>query len=286
MKPLYRFMILALVGFTLGATIAYWQARNDEPVVQQETVEVDGAQVEVSTAADAALNTAADDVVAAAPPAEADVATETAVEAVPAEAAASEAPADAAHDAHTGHDHAAMMAAREAAQSAAPPVAGSTVGGAFSLIDHNGQAVTHESWPGKYKLVFFGFTHCPDICPAALDKMTAALNTLGDKSKDIQPLFITIDPARDDAATMKSYLASYHPGIVGLTGSEDQIKQVENAYKVYAAKVDTGTPVYTMAHSSFVFLMSPNDELLDIFRDADPADQMADKISARLGAAQ
>ena len=87
-------------------------------------------------------------------------------------------------------------------------------------------------------------------------------------------------------ATMKAYLANYHSSIVGLTGTEEQIKQVEETYKVYAAKVDTGTPVYTMAHSSFVFLMSPNDELLEIFRDADPADQMAAKIAERVSAAQ
>ena len=299
MKPLYRFMILALVGFTLGAGIAYWQSGNKEPVVQVEQPEAADVQVEADAAelsgaaAETALNNAAEDVVAAAPTESAATASTEmgGLEAGAAEETTADAHADHAdhadHAAATGeHDHAAMMAQMEAAKSVAPPVAGSAVGGAFSLTDHNGQAVTQESWPGKYKLVFFGFTHCPDICPAALDKMTAALNTLGDKAANIQPLFITIDPARDDAATMKAYLGNYHPSIVGLTGSEEQIKQVEETYKVYAAKVDTGTPVYTMAHSSFVFLMSPNDELLDIFRDADPADQLVTKIDERLNSAQ
>lgn len=233
MNRLYRFMILALIGFALGAGIAYWQARSQSPVQVEQTEQV-----------------------------------------------APEPELKAESEPH--HDHAAMVAAQDAAKSATPPVAGSTVGGAFALTDHNGQAVTHESWPGKYKLVFFGFTHCPDICPAALDKMTAALTTLGDKAQVVQPLFITIDPARDTADVMKAYLASYHASILGLTGSEESIKSVEETYKVYAAKVDTGTPVYTMAHSSFVFLMSPTDELLDIFRDSDPADQMANTIAQRL----
>lgn len=290
MKRVYYFMVLALIGFTLGAGIAYWQARSNAPeTVAESTDAAPAADSATSTAADAALNAAADDVVAADAPALEIAATEMgASEDAPAETTTTEtAPADEAADAevqpaHGEHDHAAMMAAQDAAKNAAPPVAGSTVGGAFELVDHNGNAVTHESWPGKYKLVFFGFTHCPDICPAALDRMTAALETLGDNAKDIQPLFITIDPARDDAATMKAYLANYHASIVGLTGSEEQIKQVEETYKVYAAKVDTGTPVYTMAHSSFIFLMSPNDELLEIFRDTNPAEEMVQKIAARV----
>ncbi len=296
MKPLYRFMILALVGFTLGAGIAYWQAQNSEPLIQQEQINQADADVEadaaaLTTAADSAMNQSAnDEVVAPAGESAATASTEMAALDDASTQVMAETHADhadhAEHAAPAEHDHAAMMEKMNAAKSATPPVAGSTVGGAFSLTDHNGQAVTHESWPGKYKLVFFGFTHCPDICPAALDKMTTALNTLGDKTASIQPLFITIDPARDDAATMKAYLANYHSSIVGLTGSEEQIKQVEETYKVYAAKVDTGTPVYTMAHSSFVFLMSPNDELLEIFRDADPADQMAAKIAERVSAAQ
>lgn len=290
MKPLYRFMILALVGFTLGAGIAYWQSRSELPAVQTEQEQVEQSQSDEApvAAAETALNNAAEDVVAApAPTASTETAELDEAADVTAETTADAHADHAEHAAAEGHhDHAAMMAEMEAAKTAAAtapaPVAGSTVGGAFALTDHNGQAVTNESWPGKHKLVFFGFTHCPDICPAALDKMTAALNTLGDKAKNVQPLFITIDPARDNAETMKAYLGNYHPSIVGLTGTEAQIKQVEEAYKVYAAKVDTGTPVYTMAHSSFVFLMSPDDELLEIYRDTDPADQMAEKIGARV----
>lgn len=288
MKSLYRFMILALVGFTLGAGIAYWQSRSETAVVQEtqeQSADAQPAADATTTAADSAMNAAADDV-AAAMTTDSPATTST-------EMAAADAPAatDGAMD-HSammaeGHDHAAMMAQMEAAKSAAPAqeaVAGSAVGGAFSLTDHNGNAVTNESWPGKYKLVFFGFTSCPDICPAALDRMTSALNTLGDKAQSIQPLFITVDPAHDDAATLKAYLSKYHPSILGLTGSDAQLKQTEDAYKIYAAKLDDGSGM--MAHSSFMFLMSPDDKLLEIFRDSDPADDVAGKIQERLNAAQ
>lgn len=168
----------------------------------------------------------------------------------------------------------------------APPMpkeAGSSVGGAFSLTDHNGQAVTHQSWPGKYKLVFFGFTHCPDVCPAALDKITTALNALGTDAEKIQPLFITVDPKRDTAEVMKAYVASYHASITGLTGSEEQIKAVEDAYKVYAAKAPGGDAAYYMMdHSGYIYLMSPDDRMVKILRSSDPAEKLAETMKAGL----
>lgn len=285
MKRGYKYMILALVGFGLGALVAFFQVH--EEVRKSQGVVVDAAGVRAIEdrpdveAADRAVSAAAEDVTVSeqAPPAEGTLAADTR------ELAAAEDP----HAAHRGmQDHQDHMAATDApaeTPDAAPVVAGAGVGGAFSLIDHNGMAVTNESWPGKYKLVFFGFTHCPDICPAALDKMTTALNTLGDKAEMVQPLLITIDPARDDAATLKAYVSNYHPSIVGLTGSEEQLKQAENAYKVYAAKTGEGEN-YTMAHSSFIFLMSPADELLEIIREDEPADAAAQRIAARLDAAQ
>lgn len=236
MPRLYRFIILALVGFAIGGGIAYMQARH------------------------------------AAAPSQVDVSQ-----------AASQSTDQPASGALPTHDHAAhMQQAQERAAAAPSPLAGSGLDGGFDLVDHNGQAVTHESWPGKYKLVFFGFTHCPDICPAALDRITSALSLLGADAAALQPLFITVDPARDTPETLREYLSEDYPGVLGLTGSEAQVKQAENAYKVYAARVETGTEVYTMAHSSFVFLMSPEDQLLEVFRDSDPAEEMAARIRARL----
>lgn len=280
MTRFYRFMILALVGFAIGGGIAVlqqWREAQNQPTVAiesedgQVTTDLPTA-VAVQSAAEAALHAGAHDVVGG--DADADVPAETT------EMAAHE--GHAAHD-MAGHEHENAQRPAPTDGDVAAAVAGSSVGGAFDLTDHNGQAVTDKSWPGKYTLVFFGFTHCPDVCPAALDKMTAALETLGADTEKLQPLFITIDPARDDAATMKTYLEGYHPSILGLTGTEAQIKQAENGYKVYAAKVEGADAVnYTMAHSSYVFLMSPDGELLEIFRDADPADAMASRIRARV----
>jgi protein SCO1/2 len=289
MKRVYRLMILAIAGFGIGAGVALFQSsRENAPAETVIVQDQDGRAVETDlptavatqAAVELAMNNAAHDVTAANAANETAEADAHAGHDMPADAAGTE--GETATEDHAAHDHAAMTAEQEAASAAPAPVAGSSVGGAFTLTDHNGVEVTDQSWPGQYKLVFFGFTHCPDICPAALDKMTAALNTLGDTAAKIQPVFITIDPARDDAATMKNYLASYHPSILGLTGTEEQIKQVEDAYKVYAARVDTGTPVYTMAHSSYIFLMSPEGELLEIFRDADPADTLAQRIEQRI----
>ncbi len=253
MQRFYRFMILALVGFAIGGGIAVLQQSRENQPEPAAVVASGEDQVGIDLPTAVAIDSAAEDMVS------------------------TDAPTEMAATDHSGHDMVDTIAAP------APAVAGSSVGGAFELTDHNGQTVTDQSWPGQHTLVFFGFTHCPDICPAALDKMTAALNALGPDSDRLQPLFITIDPARDDVATMKTYLENYHPAILGLTGTEVQIKQVEKGYKVYAAKVDGGDPEnYTMAHSSYVFLMSPEGELLEVFRDADPADTLAAKIKARL----
>jgi protein SCO1/2 len=179
-----------------------------------------------------------------------------------------------------------MAAEAPAAGETVAAVAGSTVGGAFSLTDHNGNAVTEASWPGKYKLVFFGFTHCPDICPATLDKITTALTAMGDEAAKVQPLFITTDPARDDTATVKQFVSGYHPSIVGLTGTEAQLNATIDAYKVFASKVPGPTEGdYKIEHSSYVFLMSPDDKMLEIFKTEDTAETIADKTKQHVAAA-
>ena len=173
----------------------------------------------------------------------------------------------------------------------APPssrLAGSSVGGAFSLTDDNGETVTQNSWPGKFKLVFFGFTHCSGICPTTLDKLTTALNGLGTAADKLQPLFVTTDPTRDTPDVMKTYVGNFHKSILGLTGTEAQVRQAEDAYKVYAAKVpgaDAGS--YEIDHSAFLYLMSPDDQLLEILSSEDSAQTVIAKIKPHLeGAAQ
>jgi protein SCO1/2 len=162
------------------------------------------------------------------------------------------------------------------------PMAGVQVGGPFSLVDQTGKAVTEKSWPGKYKLVFFGFTHCPDTCPATLQKLAAIMQNFDPKGAKIAPLFITVDPERDNAAAMAKYVANFSPVISGLTGTEAQIKAAEEAYRVYAAKRpgQNGQDYaeYMEDHSAYVYLMSPDDKLLQTFSFDETAEAMIAKI--------
>lgn len=155
-------------------------------------------------------------------------------------------------------------------------VAGVAIGGPFTLTDHNGNAVTQTSWPGQYLLVYFGFTHCPDVCPLGLNTMTEALNKTPEKIvARIQPLFITVDPARDTAQALREYMPLFHKKLLGLTGTEAQIAAVEKAYRVYAEKQGTGAD-YMVNHSAFTYLMGPDGTLLKIWPHKTSADEMAD----------
>lgn len=170
--------------------------------------------------------------------------------------------------------------------NAMQPAAGNTVagsdaiGGTFTLTDHHGNTVSTQDYDGKYKLVFFGFTYCPDVCPAGLQKITQTMEALDAKqAAAIQPLFITIDPARDTPEVMQTYLQTYHDSLIGLTGTAEEIKAVEQQYKVYAARMDdeAAPDGYSMNHSSFIFLMGPNDDLISLFSSTDsPADIVRD----------
>lgn len=165
---------------------------------------------------------------------------------------------------------------------AADTVAGSTVGGAFSLVDHNNMPVTEATYAGKMKLVFFGFTNCPDICPATLDKLSTALNMVGTDSDKLQVLFITTDVARDTPEAMKAYLEKY-PTFTGLTGTAEQIKAAEEAYKVYAVPAADGSG--NIDHSAYVYLMSADNKLLDTFGKDDTAEAISEKLKARIAEA-
>lgn len=133
----------------------------------------------------------------------------------------------------------------------------SVVGGSFELVNHRGETVTQETYAGSHMLIYFGYTFCPDVCPTELQSISLALDELGPKAETVVPLFVTIDPARDTVDAMNEYVALFHPRIVGLTGTEAQVKKVADEYGVYYARArDTGTSTeYLMDHSSLVFLM-------------------------------
>jgi protein SCO1/2 len=155
-----------------------------------------------------------------------------------------------------------------------------TVGGPFSLIDGDGHPVTDQTWRGKYMLVYFGYTYCPDVCPTTLSAVADALDKLGPKADRIQPLFITVDPKRDTTSVVKQYAAAFGPRFIGLTGSPEQIAAAAKAYRVYYAEHRTGPGPddYSMDHSSVLYLMGPDGRFIQPVR----ADQAGPEIAAAL----
>ena len=163
-------------------------------------------------------------------------------------------------------------------ESPSQNVAGITIGGPFSLIDQDGNTKTDKSWPGKYLILYFGFTHCPDVCPLGLNNITEALNALpAETVEKIQPVFITVDPLRDDVAALKNYVPLFHKKLVGLTGTEKQIEAVKTSYRVYAQK-QGDRPNYMVNHSAFTYLIAPNGELLRAFPHNTAPSEIADAI--------
>lgn len=166
------------------------------------------------------------------------------------------------------------------AKGALIPVTADAFGAPFTLTNQDGKTVTDQDLGSGYRLIYFGFTFCPAICPTELSKMTATLNALGKKADVIQPVFITIDPERDTAEKMKSYISLFHPSFIGLTGTDAQIKKTLKDYKIYAAKVqDPSMNEYTMDHSSFIYFIAPDGRLLQIFKMQDDADMMTRDIT-------
>ena len=141
----------------------------------------------------------------------------------------------------------------------------SAIGGPFRLTDQAGQAVTEKSLIGKPSIVFFGFTHCPDICPTKLFEISEVLRAAETKGETLKALFVTVDPERDTAETMKSYLGSFDPRIVGLTGDRAAVDATIKAYRAYARKVPLKDGDYTMDHTALVYLMDKNGGFVGAF---------------------
>lgn len=142
-----------------------------------------------------------------------------------------------------------------------------TIGGPFTLTDHNGKTVTDADFRGRFMLIYFGYTFCPDVCPTSLGVAAAALDQLPpDQRKRVAPLFISVDPERDNPAVLKDYVGAFAPDMIGITGTAEQLAPVVKAYKVYAAKAKSDDPqAYTMDHSSILYLMGPDGKFLAHF---------------------
>jgi protein SCO1/2 len=131
----------------------------------------------------------------------------------------------------------------------------SAIGGPFQLVDQNSKPITDQDLKGQPFLVFFGFTHCPDVCPTTLFEVSEVLRALGPEGSRVRALFVTVDPERDTPEKLKDYLTSFDPRVVGVTGDAEAIAAMEKAYRVYAKKVPLDGGGYTMDHTAIVYLM-------------------------------
>jgi protein SCO1/2 len=158
------------------------------------------------------------------------------------------------------------------------------IGGPFSLVGADGKPVTDRDFRGRYMMIFFGFIHCPDICPAELQVIAQALDQLGDKGKKVVPIFITLDPERDTPEAMANYVKSFGPNFVGLTGSPEQIAAAAKAYRVAYSKVENKDSPgdYSVDHSALVYLMDPEGRYVTHFSYGLSSDQMAEKLGKLL----
>jgi len=155
------------------------------------------------------------------------------------------------------------------------------VGGPFTLTNHKGQRVTRKDFAGRYMLVYFGYTFCPDVCPIELQVITKALEQLGDKAAKVTPVFITVDPERDTVKQMASYVTHFHDRLVGLTGSVDEIRAIAKSYHVYFAKAkdNNSSTEYTIDHTSLIYFMSPKGDYLAHFAYGTDPKKMAEKLA-------
>lgn len=177
-------------------------------------------------------------------------------------------------------------------QAAAPPLAGARIGGPFTLTDHHGKVRHDSDYAGRYRLIYFGYSYCPDVCPVDVQKLMRGLAMFEKKDPvrgaKIVPLFISVDPARDTPATLAAFVTRYHPRLIGLSGTPAQTAVVTKAYSVSFRKVDGSTPDnYLMAHSQLAFLMDPDGKPLSLvpLDDISTPDQdegAPDKVAADL----
>lgn len=158
------------------------------------------------------------------------------------------------------------------------------IGGPFTLTEASGKRVTDKDFAGRPLLVYFGFTHCPDVCPAGLQVIAAALDRLGDKANEMNTVFITVDPERDTPELMGQYVASFHKNIIGLSGSPEDVAAVVKAYRVYAKKVpDESDPTqYNVDHSTFMYLMGRDGAYVRHFMHSVDAAELADALAKEI----
>ncbi len=177
----------------------------------------------------------------------------------------------------------ALFGACSGGASEAPPLEGARLGGSFTLTDQNGRQVSDRQFDGRYRIVYFGFTYCPDVCPVDLHTIGQSMRMLEksdpSKAERVQPIFITVDPERDTPAVMKQYVSSFHPRLIGLTGTREQIAEVAKKHGVYSGKAEEpGATEYMVDHSRIALLFGPKGEPIAIL----PHDKGAEAVAAEL----
>lgn len=170
-----------------------------------------------------------------------------------------------------------------AAPAEDPPLKGARLGGAFSLTDQNGQRVTERSYAGKYRLIYFGYTFCPDVCPVDMRVLGAGLRRFEERNPEagakVQPIFVSVDPARDTPPVLRAFVANFHPRLVGLTGTPDELARMARAYGASYMRSEGATPgTYLMDHTRNAVLYNPAGEPLAII----PYDQGPDGVANEL----
>jgi protein SCO1 len=151
------------------------------------------------------------------------------------------------------------------------------IGGPFTLVSMNGQDVSNQTYRGKWVLIYFGYTFCPDACPTALSNISVALEKLGSDASKLQPLFVTVDPQRDTREVLSDYLKSFDPRIIGLTGTKDQIDTLIREFRLYVKqeKSDGDGDSYLVSHSSYIYLMNPQGKFVNVIQGVADGDGIA-----------
>jgi len=174
------------------------------------------------------------------------------------------------------------LSLHETPRGAAGTLLASAIGGPFRLVDQNGKTVTNADLKGEWSLVYFGYTHCPDACPTALNDIAIALDELGPKRDAVRPVFITVDPERDTSEVLKSYVTAFDAPILALTGTPEEIAQAAKGYRVYYAKHPEAGGDYSMDHSSVIYVMDPEGRFTASFTHENSPEEIAERLKKLL----
>jgi protein SCO1 len=171
---------------------------------------------------------------------------------------------------------------RDSPRGAAGTLLASAIGGPFRLVDQDGKTVTDADLKGKWSLIYFGYTHCPDACPTALNDIAIALDELGPKRSAVRPVFITVDPERDTSEVLKAYVTAFDAPILALTGTPEEVAQAAKGYRVYYAKHPEAGGDYSMDHSSVIYVMDPEGRFTASFTHQSSPEEIAERLKKLL----